>query len=460
MKTNKFLSVLLTLIIFIGIFTIPVSADDNIKVLLNDVELTFDVPPQLINDRTMVPMRKIFEALGAQVDWDDETQTITATKNDIIIIMQIDNVAISVNEKEVVLDVPPQLVESRTLVPVRAVAEGLDADVEWDDDTQTVIITKEEKPIATPSPEPSPTPASTKKVLNVTGELLESYTKARYAFEQTGLPQYLFKNETTVAEYIINANVSGMEKIVSDEWDKVAKAVRSGLAKADEFLDVTIEKLDDNTNVVIVDLAVADTMLISTYIGVVYNKDIGIKYFTLEKSMGDYYMFCFVDANVRGSYFSVDNDKAEFIDAIKAVVGTSLAPALTSDEIATIDGVKYVLDVTVYVMDVAPLDEGLLSRALVSVYDDKGKDITSTLTFSSIELTKGTDIKKGTVDKNDNYEYKFFSNWKSGDNVDVTVEVEDSKGDIVKLSAKNVEVGGFANSLQSLLGSGVKIEIH
>jgi len=145
MKTNRFFGILLILAILIGIFTMPVMAEDAIKVLLNGKELEFDVSPQIIGDRTMVPMRKIFEELGAKVEWEEETRTITATAEDSVIIMQIDNVVISVNGEEIVLDVPPQLVEDRTLVPVRAVAESLDAIVEWDEDMRTVTITKEEQ---------------------------------------------------------------------------------------------------------------------------------------------------------------------------------------------------------------------------------------------------------------------------------------------------------------------------
>lgn len=174
MKINRFLSMLLTLAILISTFTIPVMANNDIKVLLNGETLSFDVPPQLINDRTMVPMRKIFEAMGATVDWNESTQTVTAKEDNIVIIMQIDNVVISVNDKDVTLDVPPQLVDSRTLVPVRAVVEGLDADVKWDGDTQTVIITKEEKPSDTPTP--TPTPQSAPMTYNIGGETIQSFT--------------------------------------------------------------------------------------------------------------------------------------------------------------------------------------------------------------------------------------------------------------------------------------------
>jgi len=94
MKNNKFFTILLAVIILIGTLIIPVIAEENIKVLLNDEELIFGVPTQLINDRTMVPMRVIFEALGADVYFIDENENqffkrIVAVKNDIKIFLQI-----------------------------------------------------------------------------------------------------------------------------------------------------------------------------------------------------------------------------------------------------------------------------------------------------------------------------------------------------------------------------------
>ena len=117
MKKRKVVSLLLALVMTLSIFSISVFAENGIKVLLDGQELVFDVPAQLINNRTMVPMRKIFEAMGANVDWNGDTQTVTATKDDITVIMQIDNKVINVNGENITLDVPPQLVDSRTLVP-------------------------------------------------------------------------------------------------------------------------------------------------------------------------------------------------------------------------------------------------------------------------------------------------------------------------------------------------------
>ena len=141
MKCKRLVSLFLALVMIVGMFSISVNAESEIKVLLDGNELAFDVPPQLINSRTMVPMRKIFEAMGATVDWNGDTQTVTATKEDITVVMQIDNTVIKVNDENITLDVPPQLVDNRTLVPARAVAESFKAKVDWDGNAQTVIIT-------------------------------------------------------------------------------------------------------------------------------------------------------------------------------------------------------------------------------------------------------------------------------------------------------------------------------
>lgn len=113
-----------------------------ITVNLDEAPIAFDVPPQLIDGRTMVPLRKIFEALGATVSWDDETQTASAVKDDTTIQITIGEKILYKNGKGVTLDVPAQLVDdSRTLVPVRAISESLDVLVGWDDESSTVSLT-------------------------------------------------------------------------------------------------------------------------------------------------------------------------------------------------------------------------------------------------------------------------------------------------------------------------------
>lgn len=115
-------------------------ANDDISVTLNGEALAFDVPPQLIDNRTMVPLRKIFEAMGAVVDWNNDTQTVTAIKGDERVIATINSKNVYISGDTKTLDVPPMVVDERTLVPVRFVAESFGANVKWDESTRTVII--------------------------------------------------------------------------------------------------------------------------------------------------------------------------------------------------------------------------------------------------------------------------------------------------------------------------------
>lgn len=117
----------------------------DITVILDGATLNFDVEPQIINDRTMVPMRAIFEALGASVEWDGGSRKITSVKDGRTIEMTVDDHTMYINGEGVSLDAAPCIVGSRTLVPARAIAESLDADVSWVGDSKTVIILKDSK---------------------------------------------------------------------------------------------------------------------------------------------------------------------------------------------------------------------------------------------------------------------------------------------------------------------------
>ena len=114
--------------------------EQDIAVTLDGKALSFDVPPQIINDRTMVPLRAIFEALGASVDWNQETKTVTSTKGDTTIKLTIDSNTMYVNGNTVTLDTPACVVNDRTFVPVRAISEAYKTTVDWNGDTKTVII--------------------------------------------------------------------------------------------------------------------------------------------------------------------------------------------------------------------------------------------------------------------------------------------------------------------------------
>ncbi len=138
---KKSIIFILTLSLLFSSLVIPTALADDIKIIIDGVEQSYDVMPVIIEGRTLVPLRGIFEALGARVGWEAETRTITGAKDDKTIVLQPDNLLASVSGKEVTLDVPPKIISDRTMVPVRFISEALGAEVGWDDATRTVTIT-------------------------------------------------------------------------------------------------------------------------------------------------------------------------------------------------------------------------------------------------------------------------------------------------------------------------------
>ena len=213
-----------------------VHADDEISVLLDGQPISFDVPPQIVEDRTLVPFRAIFEALGYEVGWDQETQTVSGVKGDVTLEMVIGSTTATITTvvaedaedadaddaedadaededaedaedadaedaedaedadaedaddedaadadaededadeadtatvaepkvETVTFDVPPQIIDDRTLVPVRAVGEMSGYLVDWIGDTRTVTIdTPEAEPEAPEAPTETAAPETT-----------------------------------------------------------------------------------------------------------------------------------------------------------------------------------------------------------------------------------------------------------------------------------------------------------
>lgn len=121
------------------------SVNSPIQVIYNGQRVafgTYGTDPQIINSRTMVPLRSIFEAMGAIVDWDSASRTVTAVRGTTTISLTIGSSSLNVNGRSVKLDSPAIIVDSRTMVPVRAIAESFGADVDWIASARTVVITE------------------------------------------------------------------------------------------------------------------------------------------------------------------------------------------------------------------------------------------------------------------------------------------------------------------------------
>lgn len=115
--------------------------DSKIKIKLNGKEVTYSEQPKIVNGRTMVPMRELFEQLGATVNYNDETRLITASKDGIYISLTPGNEIATVNGKEHKLDSPAFITEKgRTMVPIRFIAESLNVGVGWSEKTRSVLI--------------------------------------------------------------------------------------------------------------------------------------------------------------------------------------------------------------------------------------------------------------------------------------------------------------------------------
>jgi len=138
---KKVLALFVVICLMMTSFSLVSYADDGIKIKINGYFHEYDVMPVIINSRTLVPMRGIFESLGADISWDGETKTVRAFGlNGARITHVIGDSSAIVNGEFITFDTPSQIVNGRTMVPVRFVSEALGETVNWDGDTKTVII--------------------------------------------------------------------------------------------------------------------------------------------------------------------------------------------------------------------------------------------------------------------------------------------------------------------------------
>ena len=114
----------------------------NTQATVNGATVALDAPPIISNDRTMLPVRFIAENLNCNVDWDGNTQTVIISSESTLIRLQIGNNKAIVYRAEETLDAPPIISNDRTMLPARFIAENLNCKVDWDGDTKTVTITQ------------------------------------------------------------------------------------------------------------------------------------------------------------------------------------------------------------------------------------------------------------------------------------------------------------------------------
>ena len=181
---KKLVSILMVLALVFTLLPVATIANNDITVTIDGVPVVFEGQgPVIIGGRTLVPVRGVFEALGFYPTWDRDTRTATLTREDFVVVLTVGSRTFTTNGESFTLDVAPQIIEERTLLPLRAVLESVGYnDMVWIGSTRTVVIrtgtvtqptptpiptaTPTPTPVATPTPTPEPTPIPDNDWLN------------------------------------------------------------------------------------------------------------------------------------------------------------------------------------------------------------------------------------------------------------------------------------------------------
>ena len=146
--TKKFTALALAFMMVFGVLILAnpttIYANDEISVTIDGVVVDFEgQPPTIVDGRTLVPVRGVFEALGFEVDWDSDTRTVSLTSDIYVVLITVDSATFTTNGTSYTLDVPAQIINGRTMLPIRAVLESIGYFVDWDSTTRTVLISVE-----------------------------------------------------------------------------------------------------------------------------------------------------------------------------------------------------------------------------------------------------------------------------------------------------------------------------
>jgi len=169
---KKVFALLIAIVLLMTGYCFDADASQRIRVLIDNQYMNFDEDPRIEDGRTIVPVRGIFETINASVMWFEDTRTVLINSGDTEILLQIDNKNAYVNKTRVELEVPARIINGRTFVPIRFVAESIGAYVGWDGTTRTVIINTNgqgNQNLPTPG-QPVETPSPTNTVHDISGD--------------------------------------------------------------------------------------------------------------------------------------------------------------------------------------------------------------------------------------------------------------------------------------------------
>lgn len=153
---QRSLAVALAVLLAATAAAVPAIGQGAVRVFIDGEPVIFDQPPVIQGSRVLVPLRGIFEKMGATVEWQPVTRSVVAARGSTLVELQIGSRIARVDGRPVTLDVPAMIIGGRTLVPLRFISESLGARVDWNPATRTVLITS--SGVALPPAQPTPPP--------------------------------------------------------------------------------------------------------------------------------------------------------------------------------------------------------------------------------------------------------------------------------------------------------------
>ncbi len=253
----KFKNIFVSLILS-AVFCTNAFAYDGVNLNINGKDITSEVAPRLINERTMVPVRAILEEIGASVNWNEEQRTVTAEKGNTKFSMALDEDFYTVNGKVVSMDSKAVIVKNRVLVPARYVAQAFGLKVEWNSDDKTVYInegnatTEETTETTTEKVENTEVTQTQKKVCDIITNALNTYTVGKDDLDEFKVGTYKkatnemvekikeLKAETTdkTALDLIEQDLKFVDKVESylQQCDLYSKYAKTDNAKQNQLL--------------------------------------------------------------------------------------------------------------------------------------------------------------------------------------------------------------------------------
>lgn len=132
--------VLLTMILTMLGTAASFAGSGSIQVKLDGKEIVSDSPPVIVDGRTLVPARALFEAMGGTVSWNEASREVSVSVDDVNVKLKINSKKAYINGTEKTLDVPAKIIKNRTMIPVRFVSEAAGCQVSWNGKNRIVSI--------------------------------------------------------------------------------------------------------------------------------------------------------------------------------------------------------------------------------------------------------------------------------------------------------------------------------